>query len=170
MICAGTNSEMIFWDLKKMKIIQSYQSSHTDDVTAVLFHPANPNWLISCSTDNLLCHFNFEGKPTKTEEDTLEGVYSSEQPLIDCGFYKEDLIWAQTSINTVEMITVQDQDMYSKITKFPHQVEFVIGCGTDKWGGDDKFVIYGGNNQGEVYIYEMTGKNEVTLVDMIILG
>ena len=24
MICAGTNSEMIFWDLKKMKMIQSY--------------------------------------------------------------------------------------------------------------------------------------------------
>ncbi len=100
----------------------------------------------------------------------MEGVYSSEQPLIDCGFLKDDLIWAQTSINTIEVVTVKDQDMYSKITKFPHHVEYVIGCGTEKWGGDDKFVIYGGNNQGEVYIYEMTAKNEVTLVDMIMLG
>jgi hypothetical protein len=31
-------------------------------------------------------------------------------------------------------------------------------------------VIYAGNNQGEVYIYEMIGKNEIKLVDMILIG
>lgn len=62
-------------------------------------------------------------------------------------------------------MTVADQDMYSKITKFPHHVEYVIGCGSDSWSGSgsdgEKFMIYGGNNQGEVYIYEMSGKNEI---------
>jgi hypothetical protein len=67
--------------------------------------------------------------------------------LIDCGFLKSDLLWVQTSINTIEVVTVQDQDMYSKITKFPHHVEYVIGCGSDSWAGaDEKFIIYGGNN------------------------
>jgi WD40 repeat protein len=78
MICAGTNSEIIFWDLRKLKVAQAYQSSHTDDVTALCFNPTNPNWLLSCSTDNLLCHFDFEGKPSLSEDDTLEGVYASE--------------------------------------------------------------------------------------------
>jgi WD40 repeat protein len=64
--------------MRKLKIALNYRDSHTDDVTALAFHPLNPNWMISCSTDNLLCHFNWEEKPTKNEEDTLEGVYSSE--------------------------------------------------------------------------------------------
>ena len=126
--------------------ISPYQSSHTDDVTGVRFHHQNPNWLITCSTDNLLCHFNFEGKPSKLEDDTLEGVYSSEQPLLDCGFFRKDLLWVQTSINTIEVVTVEDQDPYSKITKFPHQIEYVVGCHSDTIGGEEKFVIYAGNN------------------------
>lgn len=89
-------------------------------MTALAFHQTNPAWLISCSTDNLLCHFNFEGKPSQSEDDTLEGVYASEQPLIDCGFIRNEYIWTQTSINSVEVITVENQDVFSKITKFPH--------------------------------------------------
>lgn len=91
---------------------------------------------------------------------------------MDCGFINDDLIWTLTSVNTVEVITVQDQDPYSKITKFPHQVDYVIGCSTDTFSGSssEKFVIYAGNNLGEVYIYEMTGKNEIALVDMILTG
>lgn len=34
----------------------------------------------------------------------------------------------------------------------------------------DRFIIYGANNLGEIYIYEMTGKNEISLVDMIFVG
>ncbi len=34
----------------------------------------------------------------------------------------------------------------------------------------DRFIIYGANNLGEVYIYEMTGKNEIVLIDMILIG
>jgi hypothetical protein len=34
----------------------------------------------------------------------------------------------------------------------------------------DRFIIYGANNLGEVYIYEMTGKNEIGLIDMIFVG
>lgn len=68
-------------------------------------------------------------------------------------------------------MTVQDQDMYSKVTKFPHHIEYLIGCSTDAWaGGEEKLIIYGGNNQGEVYIYEMTDKNKVDLVDMIMIS
>lgn len=55
-----------------------------------------------------MCHFSWQGKASGSEEDTLEGVYSSEQPLIDCGFIGSDLLWTLTSVNTVEVVTVQD--------------------------------------------------------------
>ncbi len=101
------------------------------------------------------------------EDDTLEGVYASEQPLIDCGFIRDQYIWTQTSINSVEVITVENQDIFSKITQFPHHVDYVIGCSVEQPG--DRMIIYGGNNLGEVYIYEMTGKNQVTLIDMVFM-
>lgn len=130
-ITAGTNSEIIFWDLRKLKVAGTYQCSHSDDVTALAYHPTNPSWLISCATDNLLCHFNFADKPSTSEDDTLEGVYASEQPMIDCGFIRDQYIWAQTSINSVEVITVENQDIMSKVTSFPHHVEYVIGCSVE---------------------------------------
>lgn len=168
MICAGGESELVFWDLRKLKVALNYRDSHTDDVTAVHFHKSDPNWLLTCSTDNLMNHFNWTDKPSTSEEDVLEGVYSSEQPLIDCGFINKDLLWTLTSVNTVEVVTVLDFDPHSKITKFPHQVDYVIGCGQDRISPEGKFIIYAGNNRGEVYIYEMTGKNEIALAGMIL--
>jgi len=105
-----------------------YRDSHTDDVTAVRFHPKDAQQLATCSTDSLMCHFSWQGKASGNEEDTLEGVYSSEQPLIDCGFVGKELLWTLTSVNTVEVVTVQDQDPHSKVTKYPHQVDYVVGC------------------------------------------
>lgn len=62
---------------------------------------------------------------------------------------------------------MENQDIFSKITKFPHQVDYVVGCSVET---GDRFIIYGANNLGEIYIYEMTGKNEIVLVDMIFVG
>lgn len=94
-ISAGTNSELVFWDIRKMKPpLFTYKSSHTDDITGLAYHPANPDWLITCSTDNLMCHFDFNGKANiLDEEETMEGVYCSTQPLINCGYINKDMIW-----------------------------------------------------------------------------
>jgi len=42
LICAGGHSEVVFWDLRKLKVALDYRDSHTDDVTAVRFHPRDP--------------------------------------------------------------------------------------------------------------------------------
>ena len=42
-----------------------------------------------------------------------------------------------------------------------------MGCSVEP---GDRFIIYGANNLGEVYIYEMSGKNEIVLIDMIFIG
>ena len=56
--------------------------------------------------------------------------------------------------------------MESTIKKFPHKVDYIISCVYDET--ISKLIIYTGNNEGEVYIYEASIKGEVTLVDMII--
>ncbi|CDW76576.1 wd repeat-containing protein 89-like [Stylonychia lemnae] len=168
-ICAGTNSELVFWDIRKMKPpLFTYKSSHTDDVTGLAYHPENPDSLISCSTDNLMCQFDFAGKENpQLEDETLEGVYCSSQPLINCGFLNKDMIWAITSINTIEIINLENLDVFTKVEKFPHQADYVIGCEQDRF--TSKFAIYAGNNKGELYIYELEDKNKLNLVDMILL-
>eukprot|EP00347_Sterkiella_histriomuscorum_P016228 403353998 len=170
LICAGTNSELVFWDMRKMKPpLYTYGSSHTDDVTGLAYHPENPNWLISCSTDNLMCHFDFgkEGVSPQNEEDTMEGVYCSAQPLIACGFIGQDKIWTLTSINTIEIVGIENLDVIAKVEKFPHQIDFVIGCEQDRF--TNKFAIYAGNNKGEMFIYELQDDKNLVLVDMILL-
>jgi WD40 repeat protein len=77
-ICAGSDKEIVFWDLRNLKkSLMFYKNAHTLDVTGLQYHKENPNWLLSCSTDSQLCHFDFNEKPTLTEMDTMEGVYCS---------------------------------------------------------------------------------------------
>lgn len=98
----------------------------------------------------------------------MEGVYASEQPLIDCGFINADLMWTQTSINTIEIVTIENCDVFAKVTKFPHDVTYLITCLQDPY--TNQFSIYGGNNKGEVYIYNLEGKDKLVLQDMLILN
>lgn len=67
---------------------------------------------MSCSTDNLLSVFNFEGKSSMKEDDAVESVYCSEQPLLDCGFLGQsgNKAYALTSINSLEIIDLENEE------------------------------------------------------------
>jgi len=52
--------------------------------------------MLTCSTDNIVGMFNLNLKGNNQplqEEDAVDGCYSSEQPLVDCGYFKE-YFWA----------------------------------------------------------------------------
>ena len=69
---------------------------------------------MSCSIDNLLNFFDFSGKNSMKEEDSLEGSYCSEQPLLDCGYMNDptdSLFWALTSINTIEICDLENANL-----------------------------------------------------------
>lgn len=91
----------------------------------------------------------FTIKQGAIEEDMIEGAYSSTQPLIACGFVNDEVIWTQTSINTIEILRISDATCFMNIAKFPHDVSFLIRC--EVIGGI--LCIYAGNLNGEVYIY-----------------
>ena len=68
--------------------------------------------------------FNLQTDPAALEEDMIDGAYSSSQPLIACGYIGDKAIWTQTSINTVELIRVEDTTMFlniSKVSSSKHQ-------------------------------------------------
>jgi hypothetical protein len=52
------------------------------------------------------------------EEDVVETVYCSEQPLLDCGFIPTtNLVYALTSINTIEICDNLSGEIFTKILK-----------------------------------------------------
>ena len=58
LICAGTNEDVIFWDVRAVtKPIGKFTESHNDEVTQVCFNEAG-NLLLSCSLDNVLNIFD----------------------------------------------------------------------------------------------------------------
>lgn len=88
------------------------------------------------------------------EDDAVESVYCSEQPLLDCGFIGNGKkAYALTSINSIEIIDLQDeeQQLLTKITKFEHDVDYIIGVQSF----NNSIYVHCGNNLGEVYIYEL---------------
>jgi len=70
------------------KPVMAFEESHADDITNICFIQKDAQKMISCGVDNLLCMFDFS--QGKTEDDCLEGVYSSTQALINCGPVDED--------------------------------------------------------------------------------
>ena len=104
-ICAGTHEDIVVWDIANMK-------KHYVDVTCLQLYQ---DQLIRCSIDNVLSMFTL--KAGSTEEDMIEGAYSSTQPLIACGFVNSKVIWTLTSINTVELLRVEDATCFLNISK-----------------------------------------------------
>ena len=47
----------------------------------------------------------------------IDGAYSSKQALTACGYVNANIIWAQTSINTIELIRVSDAVCFMIIFK-----------------------------------------------------
>lgn len=127
-IAAGTNEDLVFWDIRNFKIpIAVLQESHSDDVTGVRFCPRDYHRVVTCGADNLVNTFNFEGKASMSEEDEVcDNTYCSEQPLLDCGFLGKDKFFALTSVNTVEICNMETADMFTRVAKFPHPVDYVI--------------------------------------------
>ena len=111
MIVGGTNEDILLWDVKKLqKPIGRFSECHNSDVTQLKFN-SNGQILISCSVDNVISMFDFnnhDGGKRLKEDELIDGAYSSTQPLVDCGFITDDIIWTQTTINTIEIIRLED--------------------------------------------------------------
>lgn len=127
MIVAGTNKDVLVWDIHKLqKPIGRFIECHNEDVTAVKFCPMASDMMITCSIDNVLSMFDFKNhvgpSPRLKEEDLIDGAYSSVQAMIDCGFITPEILYAVTTINTVEFIRMEDANCFltlASVSKTP---------------------------------------------------
>ena len=58
-----------------------------------------------------------DGGKRLNEQDIIEGAYSSTQPLLECGFITDEIIWTMTSINTLEFIRQVDATCFLQVDK-----------------------------------------------------
>lgn len=74
------DSYLMFWDVRYAKILGAYWESHSDDVTAVRFHPSQVHSLSSGSTDGLLNVFNLM---EPAEDDALLYSFNTNSSVVN---------------------------------------------------------------------------------------
>lgn len=120
LIAAGTNEDIFLWDIHNLaKPIGHFQECHNDDVTGIAFSKDGTQF-ISCSVDYVLNMFNLSQSTQKKgykEDEVIDGAYSCLQPMNSCGFVSEQIIWAMTTINTVEFIRKIDAVCFLRVDK-----------------------------------------------------
>lgn len=88
-------------------------------MTSIAFNKDGSQF-ISCSIDYVLNMFNLSLSTQKKgfrEDEVIDGAYSCLQPMNACGFVSDQIIWAQTTINTVEFIRQIDAVCFLRVDK-----------------------------------------------------
>ncbi|KAH8299872.1 hypothetical protein KR044_007111, partial [Drosophila immigrans] len=115
-ICCGTeqhmgNAYMVFYDVRERKQLGVYQESHDDDVTSVLFHANNPDYLCSGSTDGLINVFDIK---QSDEDDALLNTINTESSVHRLNWHRnekgQDLISCITHTNDFMSYECQEGD------------------------------------------------------------
>lgn len=84
LLCMGTvqkgnNVNLIFYDLRTYNQLFSYFESHQDDITSLRFHPQNPNYMCSGSTDGLI---NIYDVSANDEDDAILTTINTEDTVL----------------------------------------------------------------------------------------
>lgn len=121
-IAAGTESikeglgdvSVLFYDIRNPTMpLRQYNESHTDTITQLAFHPAQPNLLLSGSTDGLISIFDVD---QEEEEDALQQVLNPRSAVHCAGFLAQDLVYSlstdeQYSIHTLAKTALEDEQL-----------------------------------------------------------
>jgi len=102
-IAAGTDSakeglgdvSVMLFDIRNPIVpLRNYAESHTDSITAMAFHPTQPNVLLSGSTDGLVSFFDVD---QLEEEDALQQVLNPRSAVHCAGFLDNDQAYVLTT-------------------------------------------------------------------------
>ncbi|ODM96650.1 WD repeat-containing protein 89 [Orchesella cincta] len=89
------DSYLLFWDVRSGKSLGAYWESHSDDVTAVRFHPHQNHCLATGSTDGLLNVFNLL---ETAEEDALQYSFNTNSSV-------DSVHWSNSESTTSSIMT-----------------------------------------------------------------
>lgn len=128
-LCAGTEqidheSFLLFFDIRKSKLLGAYWEGHTDDITQVLYHRDNPDILSSGAVDGLI---NIYDTSETTEDNAFKYCFNTECSVQILNWHKninkKDLISCITHTNDLYLFDVEKNELLfnferENITKF----------------------------------------------------
>ncbi|GJN89048.1 hypothetical protein Rhopal_002022-T1 [Rhodotorula paludigena] len=130
------------WDLRTMKIQHTYTEAHSDDITAVAFHPSPslPHVLLSASVDGLITTYDVR---IADEDDAVQSTSQFGASLSSAGWMalrgqegtsEHKGVWGLTTIETLQFWDVDQQDLLvdfgdvRDVALQPWRTDYVIGA------------------------------------------
>jgi len=114
LIAAACETNIVFFDIKKQKIIAQYNDYHSDLVLKVAFSDPFGSILASGGEDGLICTFNTS---VNTGEEPLQSILNTECPVRTIGFFgaeKEGLY----CMSTTEHLSLWHHQSSQRISNF----------------------------------------------------
>jgi len=185
-IAAGANSEVLFWDRRTQKVLQTFQDAHAEEVTQVKFHPGSPNAFFSASTDGLISVYDLS--VGLNEDDAFKACLNTGNSVAELGFYGPggSRMWFRTHTEglhlwdwmaacseegaegTEALLAMENfreaagqAAAAAGIAELAGQVDYVIGCSYDE--STDSLSVKAGNNQGSAAIFPVASAGGSTM-------
>ncbi|KAM0750479.1 WD40 repeat-like protein [Meredithblackwellia eburnea MCA 4105] len=131
-----------FWDLRTLKLSQTYTEAHSDDFTALSFHPspAVPHVLLSGSVDGLINTYDVR---IPDEDDAVQSTAQLGASVafagwtgLDGAVRDEDLkgMWGATTIETLQIWTAEESELLNDfgdirdVSLQPWRSDYLIGA------------------------------------------
>ena len=172
----GDEARIEFFDLSSGKPKAYYSESHSDDITQCVYHPRDPNMLLSAGVDGLLVLYDSR---ISDEDDAVNAVINSGSSVQRAGFFTSpDMIYALSTMETLTLWTMDGEcrhdfgDLRTTLSwanrwKTDYVIEILpkVVQSTHAAPISDSFYLCVGNNQGEAAIVkaEQSSEGSVTL-------
>jgi len=113
-LAGGSDPDIHFWDLRKYKLLNTFNETHSDEVTSLRFDQNKPSILMSSSLDGMVCLFDLS---KESEEEATDTVVRLEQPVNNCKFLGNDFstAFAQTTVQTIALLSLENAKMVKEV-------------------------------------------------------
>ncbi|KAF8936583.1 WD repeat-containing protein 89 [Dissophora ornata] len=158
-LAAGTelieyDANIHFFDARSntSAIIKTYSESHSDDITNVKFHPANPARLMTGSVDGLICQFDLTDMD---EEEGLLVVSNTGASINKIGYFgpTSEYIYCLSHMETLSLWNSEDADAIHQFGDIRGVSNPALGLTLD-YGIDCQYEAESGR------LYLISGSNE----------
>ena len=115
-----------FWDVRLASngaFLGTYSDSHSNDITALAFHPSSAGHLLSGAGDGLLCRFDLNARK---EDDALSVSCNCERSLARVGWHASDMF----GISDMDTFHKWDFDgnVLQERTTLPKAWQYIVDC------------------------------------------
>lgn len=100
--------------MRKYKLLNTFNETHSDEVTSLRFDQNKPSILMSSSLDGMVCLFDLS---KESEEEATDTVVRLEQPVNNCKFLGNDFstAFAQTTVQTICLLSLENAKMVKEV-------------------------------------------------------